>query len=382
MAFRVTRPVGRNRIVARNSLPSGCPRETGARQPQAGPPAAYERSDHGPVRSGAAPLRTKLLIATRSSRPDSFWSHVHSCSDVPAQRRAAAHPSSSSLSRPHPRRIPTGRHRPVVEGERPAEAAGREPGSTVRKSAATSAARRYGVTATHCRAACAGATSRLAWRRDRRGRRCSAASAARASDPRATFAGEVIRVPPAQLEPVADLRLEATVAQQAEGRAAAREQDGRRCKIGRRGRSSLSVRSNLRTLSVVSAAAGQGPGCRGLVRLRPPGSTPPSTSPLSGSWIGAAEPYDACCSARNCSAAKIWTRDRSPVPCRSCWFRRWPRPIDALLERGRSTRRRARGSPSSHGTATRSVDDNHHVLGIGREAAQAGSQHVDAAAQG
>ena len=121
MAFRVTRPVGRNRIVARNSLPSGCPPETGARQPQAGPPAAYERSDHGPVRSGAAPLRTKLLIATRSSRPDSFWSHVHSCSDVPAQRRAAAHPSSSSLSRPHPRRIPTGRHRPVVEGERPAE---------------------------------------------------------------------------------------------------------------------------------------------------------------------------------------------------------------------------------------------------------------------
>ena len=108
------------------------------------------------------------------------------------------------------------------------------------------------------------------------------------------------------------------------GRAAAREQDGRRCKIGRRGRSSLSVRSNLRTLSGVSAAAGQGPGCRGLVRLRPPGSTPPSTSPLSGSWIGAAEHYDACCSARNCSAAKIWTRDRSPVPCRSCWFRRWP----------------------------------------------------------
>jgi hypothetical protein len=32
--------------------------------------------------------------------------------------------------------------------------------------------------------------------------------------------------------------------------------------------------------------------------------------------------------------------------------------------------------------ATRSVDVNHYVFGIGRGAAQAASQHVDAAAQG
>jgi hypothetical protein len=85
----------------------------------------------GPCGSCAAALGTKSPIATGSSRPDSFWSHVHSCSVVPA--RAARCSASLKLvaSLPHPRRIRTGRQRPVVEGERAVRVVGREQGSTV-----------------------------------------------------------------------------------------------------------------------------------------------------------------------------------------------------------------------------------------------------------
>ena len=63
MGFGVARPVGRNRIVARKSLPSGCRRETGARQPRAGPPAAYERSDRAGNVVGVDPHK-RTLTAT------------------------------------------------------------------------------------------------------------------------------------------------------------------------------------------------------------------------------------------------------------------------------------------------------------------------------
>jgi hypothetical protein len=71
-------------------------------------------------------------------------------------------------------------------------------------------------------------------------------------------------------------------------------------------------------------------------------------------------------------------------PCRAdrVGFGTGLRPLDALLERGAvyaTAHARITVEPRD---ATRSVDDNQHVLGIGREAAQAASQHVDAASQG
>jgi hypothetical protein len=155
---------------------------------------------------------------------------------------------------------------------------------------------------------------------------------------------------------VTDLASRRRVRQAGEAGAAS-EQDGRRCELGRRGRSSLSVRSNLRTLSGVSAPAGQGPGCRGPVRLASPGR--PRRAPRRYLGRGSAPPSTTTRAARRGSARP---RRFGLVIDRACradrvGFGDGLRPLDALPERGRSTRRRTRGSPSSHGTATRSVDD-------------------------
>ena len=150
-------------------------------------------------------------------------------------------------------------------------------------------------------------------------------------------------MPPAELEPVADLRLEATLVQQAEGMAAASEQDGRPCKIGP-ARSVLAERAlePADALGRVGCCRGRGQAVGGsCVSAR---SGRPRRAPRRCLGRGSAPPSATTRAARRGTARPRRFGRVIDRPCRAdrVGFGAGLTAVHAFLERGRSTRRRTR----------------------------------------
>jgi hypothetical protein len=142
------------------------------------------------------------------------------------------------------------------------------------------------------------------------------------------------------------------------------------------------VRSNLRTLSGVSAAAEAGARLSGsCVSAR---SGRPRRAPRRCLGRGSAPPSTATRAARRGTARPRRFGRVIDRPCRAdrVGFGAGLPAVHALLELVAVCAMAHARITVEPRDATRSVDVKRYVLGIGREAAQAASQHVDAAAQG